>query len=342
MGRKSQKANCDEFPVLGSLGLYAAPTKGDGNCLFRALSDQVYGDDSHHFSIRQRVIEYVKDNAEHFAAFVGEFGETFDQYASRLVQDGVYGGHIEIVGFADSFKMPVVIYQAETLYVVAPQSTPKSELAGSAHVAYHTWEHYSSVRKIGGPRSGPVGLDIPKQINLQSALDDESKSEPVPAWKLDIVMRSVPDAPEQVVRQMLVEKDYETVIEELLMKEFEEEDNEKSPSSIRCYKSGPPNSVEVVDGDGSKSDSNIVKDEATKCEDTSSEVSSNLGKRALRKKPACKSSRKEDSKVKRAEKRERVRAKKDKSKHPENSQEEDGSGQSGDRASLDARRIIHI
>ncbi|KAJ7801696.1 hypothetical protein B0H14DRAFT_2615042 [Mycena olivaceomarginata] len=33
---------------LRSLGLYAAPTIGDGNCLFRALSDQLYGSPSRH------------------------------------------------------------------------------------------------------------------------------------------------------------------------------------------------------------------------------------------------------------------------------------------------------
>jgi hypothetical protein len=31
----------DEFPMLEGLGLYAAPTPGDGNCLFHSLSDQV-------------------------------------------------------------------------------------------------------------------------------------------------------------------------------------------------------------------------------------------------------------------------------------------------------------
>lgn len=31
----------DEFPLLASIGLYATPTSGEGNCLFHALSDQV-------------------------------------------------------------------------------------------------------------------------------------------------------------------------------------------------------------------------------------------------------------------------------------------------------------
>jgi OTU domain-containing protein 3 len=37
---------------LSLLGLYAAPTIGDGNCLFRALADQVYGSAALHAQVR--------------------------------------------------------------------------------------------------------------------------------------------------------------------------------------------------------------------------------------------------------------------------------------------------
>lgn len=39
---------------LSLLGLYAAPTIGDGNCLFRALADQVYGSAVMHGEVRAR------------------------------------------------------------------------------------------------------------------------------------------------------------------------------------------------------------------------------------------------------------------------------------------------
>lgn len=40
---------------LRSMGLYAANITGDGNCLFRALSDQLYGYPHQHAELRQNV-----------------------------------------------------------------------------------------------------------------------------------------------------------------------------------------------------------------------------------------------------------------------------------------------
>jgi hypothetical protein len=41
--------------TLKSMGLYASKTVGDGNCMFRALSDQIWGVDEGHGRLRQEV-----------------------------------------------------------------------------------------------------------------------------------------------------------------------------------------------------------------------------------------------------------------------------------------------
>jgi OTU domain-containing protein 3 len=45
--------------TLKSMGLYASKTVGDGNCMFRALSDQVWGNDNGHLGLRQEVGDWV-------------------------------------------------------------------------------------------------------------------------------------------------------------------------------------------------------------------------------------------------------------------------------------------
>lgn len=55
---------------LNSLGLYAAPTLGDGNCLFRALSDQIYGTDSKHSQLRQDVCDWIEGHKTRYEPFV--------------------------------------------------------------------------------------------------------------------------------------------------------------------------------------------------------------------------------------------------------------------------------
>lgn len=45
--------------TLKSMGLYASKTIGDGNCMFRALSDQTLGNDNGHWTLRQEVSRLV-------------------------------------------------------------------------------------------------------------------------------------------------------------------------------------------------------------------------------------------------------------------------------------------
>ena len=40
---------------------------GDGNCLFRSISHQVYGTESHHLMVRRKCVEYMSHNADHFS-----------------------------------------------------------------------------------------------------------------------------------------------------------------------------------------------------------------------------------------------------------------------------------
>ena len=41
-------------------GLRIVEVGGDGNCLFRAISHQVYGTEDHHRLIRVRCIDYIQ------------------------------------------------------------------------------------------------------------------------------------------------------------------------------------------------------------------------------------------------------------------------------------------
>jgi hypothetical protein len=55
---------------LKSLGLYAANTIGDGNCLFRALSDQLYGSPSKHAELRSDICDFIEARKTEYAGFI--------------------------------------------------------------------------------------------------------------------------------------------------------------------------------------------------------------------------------------------------------------------------------
>ena len=57
----------------------------DGNCLFRAIADQVSGDDGNHESLRSQTVTHMKSNPDDFSPFV-EDDESFEDYLTRMGQ----------------------------------------------------------------------------------------------------------------------------------------------------------------------------------------------------------------------------------------------------------------
>jgi len=70
-----------------SLGL--RDVQGDGNCLFRALADQLWGNQKRHVEVRKLVCDYLETHKESMEAFVRPFlseEETYENYVERMRQ----------------------------------------------------------------------------------------------------------------------------------------------------------------------------------------------------------------------------------------------------------------
>ncbi|KAL4242801.1 hypothetical protein ABKN59_010980 [Abortiporus biennis] len=208
---------------LRALGLYAAPTLGDGNCLFRALSDQVYGTPTHHLKLRQDICNWIEAHKSRYEPFV-EDERGIEVHLQCMRQQATYGGHMELSAFAHMTKHNVKVIQPGLVYVIEwnaggdtsgdavteapvqpvepeegpmnhrekrrakreqqkePTATPSgsapsedSALGGTVYVAYHDWEHFSSIRNLRGPHSG-----LP---NVQESPVPEDRSSAAPASK---------------------------------------------------------------------------------------------------------------------------------------------------------------
>ena len=64
-------------------GLRVHRVEGDGNCLFRSVSHQVYGDDKHHGLARRSVADYMSLERPFFQSFVEGDGDAFDRYIAE-------------------------------------------------------------------------------------------------------------------------------------------------------------------------------------------------------------------------------------------------------------------
>ena len=135
-----------------------------GNCLFYALSDQIYGHQGEHANIRAAVIEYMRQNANDFKYFIPVIGggrrnpkrknvgalsgpiscanptedavnQKFEAYLLDMARNGTYGDNLEIVAFAKAFSTNVRIYQAhDPLMIYAADDWTALPVA---HIAHH-------------------------------------------------------------------------------------------------------------------------------------------------------------------------------------------------------------
>ncbi|KAK9455469.1 hypothetical protein V1511DRAFT_510330 [Dipodascopsis uninucleata] len=242
-----------EFPLLKEQGLYAAQITGDGNCLFRALADQLYGDPERFRQIRRDIVQFLREHKARFISFLPASGEVghhgrksarlannresrgslksiandknidrlWEQYLDTMSKDGVYGDNLEIVAFAKRFNVDVKIHLSDFAYVVSgeqdkeddssPESDGKddsraSDKLGSGrktasssnnkrrvlHIAYHLWEHYSSIRNINGPHTGLPNVEE-YDISQDQANLLLSSHEYFQPWMENVVLSSIPE-----------------------------------------------------------------------------------------------------------------------------------------------------
>ncbi|KXZ46175.1 hypothetical protein GPECTOR_46g244 [Gonium pectorale] len=128
---------------LASLGLRIKEIVGDGNCFFRALSDQLQGDEKSHGQLRARVVGYIGEHQDDFAPFI-EDDESFGSYVARMRKDGTWAGYMEVVAASRCLEANLTIYQAgQPRWRVLSQP---EDAAPMLHLSYHDGQHYNSVR----------------------------------------------------------------------------------------------------------------------------------------------------------------------------------------------------
>eukprot|EP00976_Prorocentrum_cordatum_P076201 1182209-Prorocentrum_minimum.AAC.1 len=79
----------------------------DGNCLFRAIADQVYGDAELSASTRQMCMDYMEAERDHFSQFVTE---SFYDYLRRKRGDRCHGNNLEMQAMAEMYNRPIEVY----------------------------------------------------------------------------------------------------------------------------------------------------------------------------------------------------------------------------------------
>uniref|UniRef100_A0A3B4E3F8 ubiquitinyl hydrolase 1 n=1 Tax=Pygocentrus nattereri TaxID=42514 RepID=A0A3B4E3F8_PYGNA len=134
--------------------------KEDGACLFRAVADQVYGDQDMHDVVRKHCMDYLVKNADYFSSYVTE---DFTTYINRKRKSNCHGNHIEMQAMAEMYNRPVEVYQYGIVSLPEPINTFHSIHQNNdepIRVSYHRNIHYNSVVNPNKATIG-VGLGLP-------------------------------------------------------------------------------------------------------------------------------------------------------------------------------------
>ena len=147
--RKNKKKQRDEIDEkfkkhLESLGYFIREVRGDGNCLFRAVSEQMEGNENNFVEYREKCINYIKENKDTFAPFI-EDDEPIDKYIERMSKNSEWGGNLEIYALSMVLEANFYIYIHEhPMYIVKNFEKPKKNVM----LTYHDGKHYNSLRKL--------------------------------------------------------------------------------------------------------------------------------------------------------------------------------------------------
>lgn len=144
---------------LRTLGLSLKQVPGDGNCLFRALGDQLDGSAEDHLRHRQSVVDFIRRNREDFEPFV-EDDNSFSSHLASLEESGTFGGNDSIVAFARLHDLTVVLHQLNKPLWQIHGGREGRPGGREVHISYHNGDHYNSVRRVGDTGAQPARIRL--------------------------------------------------------------------------------------------------------------------------------------------------------------------------------------
>ncbi|GMN57349.1 hypothetical protein TIFTF001_026461 [Ficus carica] len=102
-------ASFDHQRLLQRLNVYRlleVKVSGDGNCQFRALSDQMYRSPEYHKHVRKEIVKQLKDFRSLYECYVPM---KYKRYYKKMAKLGEWGDHVTLQAAADKFEAKICL-----------------------------------------------------------------------------------------------------------------------------------------------------------------------------------------------------------------------------------------
>ncbi|GAX75657.1 hypothetical protein CEUSTIGMA_g3101.t1 [Chlamydomonas eustigma] len=129
---------------LDRLNLDMVVMVGDGNCQFRALSNELYGTQEDHVKVRGDVVQYIKDHADDFSPFLDE---DFNAYVKAMSKSGTWGDELTLRAACEMFGVIIRCITSEESNWYISYQPEQHRIARELFLAYISPIHYNTVRR---------------------------------------------------------------------------------------------------------------------------------------------------------------------------------------------------
>ncbi|OWM82418.1 OVARIAN TUMOR DOMAIN-containing deubiquitinating enzyme 12 [Punica granatum] len=128
--------------------------QGDGNCQFRALSDQLHQTPDYHESVREEIVKQLRNNSKFYEGYVPM---EYDEYLSKMSRNGEWGDHVTLQAAADVYgaKILVITSFKDTCYIEIIPNNQKTKQV--LLLSFWAEVHYNSIYPQGDMPSSSSG-----------------------------------------------------------------------------------------------------------------------------------------------------------------------------------------
>jgi len=148
---------------LAVYGFAEKNVEGDGNCLFRAVAEQLYQNENKHLLVRQIAVEWLRKNGNYLVdknCYLKDFldkdkEDNWDQYCDKMELDGTWGDHIVLLAIAEVWQINICIFtsielsaaNSDPFILLRPFSNTKKHNK-TIYLSHWHERHYASLQPI--------------------------------------------------------------------------------------------------------------------------------------------------------------------------------------------------
>ena len=152
---------------------------GDGNCLFRSISHQLYGTEDFHAVIRSKCVDYMEFMRDFYQNFIND--RDADEYFAIMRVDGTWGGEPEIQALMELYERPIQIYvydREKIVNILARADCAESSSMVPIRLNYVGGNHYNSIVSDDHPASllEPSQAGLEESRRLASIMGDDRET----------------------------------------------------------------------------------------------------------------------------------------------------------------------